>query len=112
MVVRQIVDLFYDIMEEPAYARLRELHARDLTPMRKSLAGFLTAWMGGPGDWFKEHPGVCMMSAHKIVPIDGETAGQWEDAMRRAIALSPVQSELGPKLADALGGMAQKMINR
>ena len=47
--VRAFVDRFYDLMEgEPAYAALRALHAPDLGPMRESLAGFLTAWLGGP----------------------------------------------------------------
>src|SRR3546814_11731031 len=59
MIVRQITDHFYDLMEaDPAYAQLRDLHAEDLASMRVSLAGFLNAWLGGPGDWFVEHPGT------------------------------------------------------
>src|SRR3546814_1870503 len=86
MIVRQITDHFYDLMEaDPAYAQLRDLHAEDLASMRVSLAGFLNAWLGGPRDWFVEHPGVCMMSAHARLPIPRETADQWVDAMRREI---------------------------
>lgn len=54
-----------------------------------------------------------MMSAHKHIPISGETASQWADAMHRAIAASELENK---KLAEALTevltnltmGMAQK----
>lgn len=112
-IVRQIVDRFYDLMdEEPAYGQLRALHASDLAPMRSSLSGFLTAWLGGPRDWFAEHPGVCVMSAHARIAVDQETADQWTDAMRRAIYESPVDADLGAKMSDALASMAQGMIRR
>ena len=49
--VRLIVNRFYDLMDtDSAYAELREIHAPDLTPMRRSLAGFLDGWLGGPRD--------------------------------------------------------------
>ena len=109
-IVRQITDCFYDLMEaDPAYAQLRDLHAEDLAPMRVSLAGFLNAWLGGPSDWFVEHPGVCMMSAHARLPITRETADQWADAMRRAITASSVEPVIAGKMAEALGAMAQGM---
>ena len=77
--------------------------------MRVSLAGFLNAWLGGPSDWFVEHPGVCMMSAHARLPITRETADQWADAMRRAITASPVEPVIAGKMAEALSTMAQGM---
>lgn len=109
-IVRQITDHFYDLMEtDPAYEQLRHLHAEDLAPMRMSLAGFLNAWMGGPRDWFVQHPGVCMMSTHARLPITRETADQWSDAMRRAITASPVDPVIAGKMAEALTAMAQDM---
>ncbi|WP_397586717.1 group II truncated hemoglobin [Sphingobium fuliginis] len=113
VVVRNIVDRFYDLMDqEDAYRELRALHAPELGPMRVSLAGFLNAWLGGPRDWFDDHPVVCMMSAHARLPITGETADQWCDAMRRAIADSTVDPALGVKMAEALSNMAQGMAAR
>lgn len=109
-VVRAIVDRFYDEMEsDPAFAELRALHAPDLLPMRISLAGFLVAWLGGPRDWFTDNPGKCMMSVHKPIRIDGTTAAQWAEAMRSAIAASPVEPDLGGKMADALADLALNM---
>jgi hemoglobin len=109
--VRTIVDRFYDLMDEqPAYAELRALHASDLAPMRTSLAGFLTAWLGGPRDWFADNPGKCVMSVHGRIAVTAATARQWADAMRQAIADSGMASDIGTRMADALDGMAQAMI--
>lgn len=82
--IRRMVDRFYDLMEsEAAYAELRAMHADDLFPMRVSLTGFLTAWMGGPRTWF-EREKSCIMSIHRGLDITRATAAQWVDAMRRA----------------------------
>ena len=109
--IARIVNRFYDLMEsEPQYAKLRAMHAADLTHMRGSLAGWLTAWAGGPKDWFDENPGKCMMSAHRGLGVSRETASQWADAMARAIAeCGPMDTELGQAMAERLGMMANAM---
>jgi hemoglobin len=111
--IEAITERFYDLMEEePGYARLRAMHAEDLGPMRRSLAGFLTGWSGGPRDWWIENPGKCMMSAHKPFAIDRELAGQWADAMRRAIADAGLaDQDIAREMADVLERMTQGMIN-
>jgi hemoglobin len=105
--MQAICNRFYDLMDsDPAYAELRAMHAPDLTHMRKSLAGFLAAWSGGPRDWFAENPGKCMMSAHKPYAISPEVAAQWADAMKRAIAdVAPEDAAL----AKAMGGVLEEM---
>ncbi len=112
-VIRTMVDRFYDLMDsDPAYAQLRALHAPDLAPMRESLTGFLTAWMGGPRDWFTERPGACVMSAHKPIAIDATVSDQWVDAMRRAAEDVLDDSEFVAAMSDAFKGMAEGMRNR
>jgi hemoglobin len=111
-VVEKIVNRFYDLLENPVYAELRALHAPDLAPMRTSLSGFLAAWLGGPRDWFSDNPGKCMMSAHRDVTMNTEVGQQWAEAMACAIADSPVEPELGAKMADALGDLARSMARR
>ena len=84
----QLVEHFYDLMDrEPRFAELRAMHGTDLAPMRRSLAGFLIGWAGGPRDWFEENPGKCMMSAHGGLPITRATSTQWVEAMGEAFAL-------------------------
>lgn len=109
-VVDRIVDRFYDLMDsDPAYRQLRALHAEDLAPMRHSLSGFLTAWSGGPRDWFTEKPGRCVMSAHSSIPINAETATQWMTAMTQAITDSGIDARLANSMVQALQGMASGM---
>jgi hemoglobin len=110
-VLETITERFYDLMDsDPAYAELRALHAEDLGPMRQSLASFLAGWSGGPRDWFEANPGKCMMSAHSGVPVNADTARQWADAMRRAIAEAGLENEqLAEALAETLERMALSM---
>jgi len=110
-VLRQITERFYDLMEEDtAYRALREMHAPDLAPMRKSLPNFLAGWAGGPRQWFEANPGKCMMSMHKPFPITRKTADQWADAMARAIRdVAPADAETAQVLSDVLTQMARGM---
>jgi len=101
-VMRAITDRFYDLMDQDsAYAELRAIHAADLSDMRAQLPSFLAGWAGGPRDWFEANPGKCMMSAHGGIPITRETAGQWAEAMTRAIAEAKVaERDIADAMAD------------
>lgn len=108
--VRRVVDRFYDLMEsDPAYAELRALHAPDLKPMRGSLAGFLTGWLGGPRDWFDAHPGKCMMSMHAAIPVNAATARQWREAMARALADAGAEPQVAGLMNAAFARMSENM---
>lgn len=109
--VRAVVERFYDLMEhEPRYAELRAMHAENLFPMRLSLTQFLTAWLGGPRDWFEARPGACVMSMHRTMGITRETAGQWVHAMSRAMAENRVDPALGQEMQQAFLRMGGAMI--
>ena len=109
--VRRIVDRFYDIMDGDAACRaLRDMHARDLTPMRESLSGFLCGWLGGDAEWFAANPGKCMMSLHARFPINAAVADQWTSAMRQAIADCGIEEQTASRINDALGAMASAMV--
>ncbi len=108
---RDIVSRFYDLMDgDPAYAELRAMHGEDLEAMRDALTAFLSGWAGGPRDWFEANPGRCMFSVHGKMPIDSTTAGQWADAMERAIAAADVANrDMADQLGAHLGKMARSM---
>lgn len=109
--VAKMVNAFYDLMaEDPAYAELRKMHAPDLGPMKTSLTGYMTAWLGGPRDWFEENPGKCMMSLHSPLGVSKQTAQQWISAMSRAIEIAEIDSALATAMAQALAQMASGMI--
>ena len=109
--LRQITDRFYDLMEtKPEFSALRTMHAVDLTPMRESLPLFLAGWSGGPRTWWEVNPGKCMVSMHAPFGISRETAGQWSNAMRRAIAdVAPGDAVIARALADVLDRLARGM---
>jgi hemoglobin len=109
--VAEIVNRFYDIMDrDPAYARLRALHAADLAPVRNGLTRFMAGWLGGPRDWFDR--GQCVMSIHRAFQIDAALAAQWSEAMSRALAgQDGIAPELQAKLVDAMGHMARAMVS-
>jgi len=109
--LRAICDRFYDLMDgDPAYAELRAIHAPDLAPMRAALPAFLTGWTGGPRDWFEANPGRCMMSVHAPFTITPALAGQWADAMKRAIAdVAPADAAIAAGLSDMLERLALGM---
>lgn len=108
---RAICDRFYDLMDiDPAYADLRAMHAADLAPMREALPLFLAGWAGGPRDWFDANPGRCMMSVHKPYVISKTVAGQWADAMRRAIAdVAPEPADMAEAMSKVLCDLASRM---
>lgn len=111
--VARFVNRFYDLMDsEEEYAALRAMHAPYLSPMRSSLTGFLTAWLGGPRTWFEENPGKCMMSAHSGFDIGPDEAQQWTDAMARAIADCGVDADWATKINSAFVQMASGMRKR
>eukprot|EP01037_Dinobryon_pediforme_P001611 gene1610-1639_t len=113
-VLRRITDRFYDLMEtDPAYAGLRAMHAPDLAPMRVALPQFLAGWTGGPREWWDANPGKCMVSLHAPLGVTRETARQWAEAMRRAIADSgTADADVASALADVLDSMATGMARR
>ncbi|HKT75610.1 MAG TPA: group II truncated hemoglobin [Sphingobium sp.] len=109
--VRRLVDRFYDLMDgDPAYQALRHLHAPDLAPMRRSLTGFLTGWLGGPRHWFDANPGRCMMSLHAPIAIDKPVADQWVAAMGQALRDTAVDPALADQIAAAFARMATNMV--
>lgn len=106
-VLRAVTDRFYDLMEQdPAFAELRAMHAQDLASMRAALPQFLAGWAGGPRTWFEANPGKCMMSMHAPLPIGRDTAGQWAQAMRRALAETAVADR---EVADAMAEVLERM---
>jgi hemoglobin len=109
--IRRLVSAFYDLMEQdPAFARLRAIHAPDLTPMRARLADFLGQWMGGPRVYAERHPGrPCVVSAHAPFKIDAAMAEDWMACMRKALEQAqtsePVRKMIEPVLADMCQGL-------
>ena len=112
-VVRQIVDRFYDYMDELPEARpLRDIHAPDLAPMRQKLFEFMSGWLGGPPLYFKRPDAKCMGSAHQPFAIDAALRDQWMLCMSRALDEVSMAADLRQKIERALQQMTEAMRNR
>jgi hemoglobin len=110
--VRRLAEAFYDVMEAPEYAALRAMHEPDLGSMRVALAGFLTAWLGGPRDWITSQGGFCIMSRHAGMGITETTRAQWMAAMRSALAQAEIAPQWADKMVQALEAISHGMLRR
>ncbi|WP_026440397.1 group II truncated hemoglobin [Acidocella facilis] len=109
--VRALVEHFYAVMESnPAYKKLRDMHAPDLGPVCEDFIGFLTLWLGGPRDWLAQRGGFCVMSRHAPMGITPETARQWLAAMDEALAARLTDTALRAKMAEAFARLADGML--
>ncbi|RNJ42664.1 hypothetical protein [Mesorhizobium japonicum] len=73
------------------------LHRSGTADMRISLAGWLSAWLGGPKDWCNQlRP--CLIRLHPSLPIYADVHAQWPEATRRA----PEPSAIGPQFVAQL----------
>lgn len=111
--IRKLVNAFYDAMDQdPAFARLRSIHAPDLGPMRARLADYLSQWMGGPRVYAERHPGRgCIVSAHGPFAIDGQMAEDWMACMRKAFVAAGVSEQFRRMVEPVMADMCQGLRN-
>jgi hemoglobin len=111
--VRRIVDRFYDIMDtSPEAARIRAMHALDLSPMRERLFDFLSGWLGGPPIYFQRPDHKCIVSAHRPFTIGEAERDEWMMCMRRAMEDCGVETSLRTLLDRPFLRMAEAFRNR
>lgn len=111
--IRKLTSAFYDIMDDdPAFAQLRRMHARDLAPMKEKLAEYLTGWMGGPPLYAQKYGTVCMTDPHEPYHIGPEERDQWLACMDRALAQIDASEELVAMLKTPLFRVANAVRNR
>lgn len=111
--VRRIVDRFYDIMDSaPEAARIRAMHAADLSPMRERLFEFLSGWLGGPPLYFQRPDPKCIVSAHRSFSIGEAERDEWMMCMRGALEDCGVPEDLRALLDQAFLRMADAFRSR
>jgi hemoglobin len=111
--VRRIADRFYDIMSsDPEAARVRALHAEDLSAVRNRLFEFLSGWLGGPPLYFERPDHKCIMSAHRPFAIGPTERDEWMMCMRRALEDCGVSADMRTLLEGAFLRMAEAFRNR
>lgn len=106
--VLQLVERFYHHMDTlPEAARIRAMHAADLTPMVDKLATFLIGWMGGPERYRERFGRVIIPAAHEPFDIGEPERDAWLLCMVTALAETDADEELAALLMDAFARMAE-----
>ncbi len=111
--VRELVDRFYDHMDELQEAReIRDLHAKSLKASREKLFLFLSGWLGGP-DLYQEKYGHPMLRRrHLPFSIGANERDQWMHCMQLALNDMAMPEELRLHLVQAFHKVADHMRNR
>lgn len=111
--IRELTGVFYELMDElPEVAKLRAMHAEDLTPMKEKLALYLTGWMGGPPRYADKYGTVCMTEPHEPYHIGPEERDQWLLCMNKALEITNASDELIEMLKVPLFRIADAVRNR
>ena len=111
--IRRIVERFYDVMEtDPAAARIRAMHAADLSVMRSKLADWMIGALGGPPLYAQRPDRGCMGSVHKAYPIGEQDVEEWMYCLRKAWADENVDPGLRELLDTPFKEMATMLRSR
>lgn len=111
--IRRIVERFYDVMEtDPAAAKIRAMHAADLSVMRSKLADWMIGALGGPPLYAQRPDRGCMGSVHKAYPIGEADVEEWMYCLRKAWAVENVDPALRELLDAPFKDMAMMLRSR
>ena len=110
--VRQLVDAFYDVMDElPEAAEIRAMHGDDLGPMRKALTAYLTTWMGGPSIYLALKGSMCLTDAHAPFMIGSRARDLWLRCMDLALQKVAATEEIKNMLRTPFKRVAETVQN-
>ena len=111
--VRQLVDRFYDLMDEKDEVRvLRHLHAKSLRVSRDKLFLFLSGWLGGPPLYTEKYGHPRLRQRHLPFAIGEDESNQWMLCMSQALDEQVEDIAFRQLLNDAFQKVAIHMINK
>jgi hemoglobin len=85
--IRQVVDLFYDLMDSREIARaIRAMHPEDLSSSRDKLGAFLCGWLGGPKLYQAKYGSISIPGVHSHLEVDANARDAWLAVMNEAVA--------------------------
>jgi hemoglobin len=113
VLIRSMVDRFYDLMElEPRYAELRAAHGSTLAEARDRLFWFLCGWMGGPQYYTDRFGHPWLRARHMPFKIGILERDQWLACMDEAMGEVQVDAELRTRLNASFFQTADWMRNQ
>jgi hemoglobin len=112
--IDRIIDVFYDNMDTLPEAKvIRELHPKDLGPIRVTLKKYLAEWLGGPPAYSQERGHPRLRARHLPFSIGDAERDAWMLCMRRAMEeVVTGDVEARELILQKLGPLADWMRNR
>lgn len=111
--VRQLVDRFYDLMDENEDATtIRQMHPDDLTESRNKLYEFLSGFLGGPPLYHQNRGHPKLRMRHLPFKIDEQARDQWLNCMNHALEELTDDKLLLMQLKSSFFKTAHHMINQ
>ena len=112
VVVRKLVDRFYDLMDEqPEYYGIRKLHPQNIAGSRPKLFMFLSGWLGGPALYVEAYGHPMLRARHLPFAIGIAERDQWLACMQQAMQDLGIEEHLRQELAQAFAKTADHMRN-
>lgn len=109
--VRELVEAFYDIIEEESPS-LRAMLPRNTATSRQKLHEYLSGWLGGPPLYEMKRGHPQLRRRHFPFEIGGAEADEWMRCMRLATERVGLGDRLSGWLDERLEPLARHMINR
>ena len=111
--VRQLVDYFYDFMDEMEQVKTtRDLHAKSLKGSREKLFLFLSGWLGGPDLYVEKYGHPMLRRRHLPFSIGQQERDEWMTCMRKAMEKMELDENFRRQLEQAFYSTADHMRNR
>ena len=111
--VRQLVDRFYDLMDEKDDVKaLRQLHAKSLRVSREKLFLFLSGWLGGPPLYVEKYGHPRLRQRHMPFAIGTDESKQWMLCINQALDEQVKDVAFKQLLKDSFQKVATHMINK
>ncbi|WP_432721036.1 group II truncated hemoglobin [Jeongeupia wiesaeckerbachi] len=113
VVLRQLVDRFYDIMAtDPRAAGIHAMHAPDTALIRDKFFDFLSGWLGGPQRFIDKYGHPRLRARHMPFAIGESERDQWLLCMFQAMEQTPMDPALREHLEEAFYKTADFMRNQ
>jgi len=109
--VRDLVDAFYDIIEEESPV-LRDMLPKNTSTSRQKLYEYLSGWLGGPPLYTEKRGHPRLRMRHLPFPIGPDEADEWMRCFRKAMDRTGVEGPIRDFLDSKLEPLAVHMINR
>ncbi len=109
--LRQLVEAFYDIIEDES-PTLRAMLPANTSTSRQKLYEFLSGWLGGPPLYEEKRGHPRLRMRHLPFPIGEPEAEEWMRCFRKAMDTAGLEGQVREFIETRLTPLAQHMVNR